>query len=262
LQALLEKGLHKINKRRPVPLVPLRLGVVSSTQAAGWADARERLEQSGIGFTVSFVDVRVQGDDAPLQIASALKMLSRRDDIDIVLLMRGGGAKGDLAAFDDERVALAVANCRHPVFTGIGHQIDESIADVMAHTKFITPTACANGVISLVNDFTESLRDAQRELRLCTENSLIRARGRLVMSLERLKTRPRNALSRQTQVLTMHASALRLLDPAVTMARGWSIARDADGNIIRSKEQVTVGDSITVSLTDGTITGTVEGITS
>jgi exodeoxyribonuclease VII large subunit len=60
----------------------------------------------------------------------------------------------------------------------------------------------------------------------------------------------------------MHASALRLLDPAVTMARGWSIARDADGNIIRSKEQVTVGDSITVSLTDGTITGTVEGITS
>ena len=259
LQALLEKGVHKINKRRPVPLVPLRLGVVSSTQAAGWADARERLEKSGIGFTVSFVDVRVQGDDAPLQISAALKTLSRRDDIDVVLLMRGGGAKGDLAAFDDEKVALAVANCRHPVFTGIGHQIDESIADVMAHTRFITPTACAEGVISLVNDFTEGLRDAQRELRLSTESSLIRARGRLVMALERLKTRPRNALLRQNQILAMHASALRLLDPAVTMARGWSIARDADGNIIRSQQQVAVGDIITVSLTDGVITSTVEG---
>ena len=261
LRSLLEKGVDKINKRRPVPLVPLRLGVVSSTQAAGWADARERLEKSGIGFTVSFVDVRVQGDDAPLQIVAALKTLSRRDDIDVVLLMRGGGSKGDLAAFDDEGVARAVANCRHPVFTGIGHQIDESIADVMAHSRFITPTACAEGVISLVTEFTEGLREAQRELRILTESSLVRARSRLVVALERLKTRPRNALSRQNQVLEMHRSALRLLDPAVTMARGWSIARDADGNIIRSRDQVASGDVISVSLTDGTITGRVEGTT-
>ncbi len=261
LKALKEKGVHRINKRRPVPLVPLRLGVVSSTQAAGWADAHKILRKSKIGFTVSFVDVRVQGDDAPSQIVAALKTLSRRDDIDIVLLLRGGGSKGELGAFDDEGVAHAVANCRHPVFTGIGHDIDESIADVMAHTNFVTPTDLANGVVSIVNDFTEGLRDAQRELRLFTENSLNRARGRLVMALERLKTRPRNALSRQNQVLTMHASALRLLDPAVTMARGWSIVRDADGNVVRSKENVATGDLITVSVTDGVITGKVEGIT-
>lgn len=261
LRKLLESGVDRLNKRRTVPLVPLRLGVVSSTQAAGWADARERLEKSGIGFTVSFVDVRVQGDEAPSQIVAALKTLSRRDDIDVVLLMRGGGAKGDLAAFDDEGVARAVADCRHPVFTGIGHQIDESIADLMAHTRFITPTACAEGVISIVNDFTMGLREAQRELRLCTESSLIRARGRLVMALERLKTRPRNAFLRQSQVLAMHASALRLLDPAVTMARGWSIVRDSDGSIITSTQHVSTGDIITVSLADGSLTGKVEGTT-
>ena len=261
LRKLLESGVDRLNKRRTVPLVPLRLGVVSSTQAAGWADARERLEKSGIGFTVSFVDVRVQGDEAPSQIVAALKTLSRRDDIDVVLLMRGGGAKGDLAAFDDEGVARAVADCRHPVFTGIGHQIDESIADLMAHTRFITPTACAEGVISIVNDFTMGLREAQRELRLCTESSLIRARGRLVMALERLKTRPRNAFLRQGQVLAMHASALRLLDPAVTMARGWSIVRDSDGSIITSTQHVSTGDIITVSLADGSLTSRVEGTT-
>ena len=261
LRKLLESGVDRLNKRRTVPLVPLRLGVVSSTQAAGWADARERLEKSGIGFTVSFVDVRVQGDEAPSQIIAALKTLSRRDDIDVVLLMRGGGAKGDLAAFDDEGVARAVADCRHPVFTGIGHQIDESIADLMAHTRFITPTACAEGVISIVNDFTMGLREAQRELRLCTESSLIRARGRLVMALERLKTRPRNAFLRQGQVLAMHASALRLLDPAVTMARGWSIVRDSDGSIITSTQHVSTGDIITVSLADGSLTSRVEGTT-
>ena len=261
LRALLEKGVDKLNKRRPVPLVPLRLGVISSSQAAGWADARRQLEESGIGFTVSFMDVRVQGDDAPPQIVAALRTLSRRDDIDVVLLMRGGGAKSDLAAFDDEGIAMAIAQCRHPVFTGLGHQIDTSIADIMAHSAHKTPTACAQEVIELVAGFVGGLVDAQQELRLVTENSLIRARGRIAMSVERLRTRPQTALARQAQLLAMHASAVRLLDPATTMARGWSITRDSRGNIIRSTDQVSAGDTIVVSLADGTITSTVEGTT-
>ncbi len=261
LRSLIDKGVDKLNKRRPVPLVPMRLGVISSTQAAGWADARRQLEESGIGFSVSFLDVRVQGDDAPPQIVAALKTLSRRDDIDVVLLMRGGGSKSDLAAFDDEGIAMAIAQCRHPVFTGLGHQIDTSIADIVAHSALKTPTACAQEVIELVTRFMGGLVDAQQDLRLVTENSLIRARGRIAMAVERLRTRPRIALARQAQTLTMHASAVRLLDPATTMARGWSITRDAQGNIVRSSDQVSVGATIVVSLAGGTITGTVEGTT-
>ncbi len=259
LRALLEKGVDKINKRRPMPLVPLRLGVVSSSQAAGWADAHRQLLESGIGFSISFIDVRVQGDDAPPQIAAALRTLSQRDDIDLVLLMRGGGSKSDLAAFDDERIAMAIAQCRHPVFTGIGHQVDTSIADIIAHTAHKTPTACAQEVIALVEEFLSDLVQAQHRLRLLTDNSLIRARGRLALAVERLQTRPKTALARQLQTLNMHHAALRLLDPVNTMARGWSITRDSQGNVIRTTDQVSKGDTIVVSLAAGTITSTVEG---
>lgn len=259
LKALLEKGVDKLNKRRPVPLVPLRLGVVSSSQAAGWADAERQLLESGFGFSVSFIDVRVQGDDAPPQVVAALNTLSRRDDIDVVLLMRGGGSKSDLAAFDDERIALAISQCRHPVFTGLGHQIDTSIADIMAHTAHKTPTACAQAVIALVEDFLSDLASAQNQLRLLTGNSLLRARGRVSMAIERLTTRPRNALERQKQILEMRASTVRLLDPAVTMARGWSITRDSNGNVVRSTDQISAGDLLVTSLAQGSITSRVEG---
>ena len=259
LKALLEKGVDKINKRRPVPLVPLRLGVISSSQAAGWGDAQRQFQQSGIGFTISFIDVRVQGEDSPPQVVSALKTLSRRDDIDLVLLMRGGGSKSDLAAFDDEQIALAISQCRHPVFTGIGHQIDTSIADVIAHTAHITPTACAQAVIALVEEFLYNLSVTQNQLRLLTGSSLVRARARVSMAVERLTTRPRVALDRQKQILEMRAATLRLLDPVTTLARGWSITRDSKGNVVKTIDQVSVGDLLTTALANGTISSRVEG---
>jgi exodeoxyribonuclease VII large subunit len=260
LKALLEKGVDKPNKRLSVPLVPLRLGVISSSQAAGWADAQQTLLESGIGFHVSFLDVRVQGDDAPRQIVAALDTLSRRKDIDLVLLMRGGGSKGDLAAFDDEGIAMAISQCAHPVFTGIGHEIDTSIADVIAHTASKTPTACAQAVIALVEEFLGELAYSADQLRRVTEGSLVRARSRINMSIERLTTRPRIALERQAQRVAMHASAIRLLDPVTTMARGWSITRDEDGKVVRSRTDVSPGQKITTLLADGSITSTVEGV--
>lgn len=260
LKMLLEKGVDKPNKARRLPLVPLRLGIISSSQAAGWADAHQTLVESGIGFAVTFCDVRVQGDDAPPQIVAALDALSRRDDIDLVMLMRGGGSKGDLAAFDDERIARAIARCKHPVFTGIGHQIDTSIADVIAHTAHKTPTACAKAVIALVEEFLGELAASALDLRRMTERSLDRANGRIRMHAERLRTRPMLVLERARQRLEMNSNMLRLLDPATVLARGWSITRTADGAIVRSTSDVAVGQTVTTTVLDGTITSTVEGV--
>ena len=260
LRKLLEKGVDKVNKRIPVPVVPLRLGIISSSQAAGWADARQHLTESGLGFSIIFCDVRVQGDTAAAQIVSAIKSFSRRDDIDLVLLMRGGGSKGDLAAFDDEAMAVAISQCAHPVFTGIGHEIDVSIADVVAHTANKTPTACAQAVIALVQEFQAELADSAALLRTLTQTSLVRASSRISLALERLRTRPRIALARESQKLTMHAASVRLLDPVTTMARGWSITRDSAGNVITSRTQVSTGDKVITSVADGTITSTVEEV--
>lgn len=258
LKKLLENGTTKRNKRQQVPLVPLRLGIISSSQAAGFADARQHLVDSGIGFSITMCDVRVQGDDAVPMIVGALRAFSRRDDIDVVMLMRGGGSKSDLAAFDDERIAVAIATCAHPVFTGIGHEIDQSIADICAHTECKTPTACADAVIDYVTDFLSDLADNAVRVRSATSTALERARGRVRLNRERLVTRPRNLLAREQQKLAVHTATLRGLDPVVTMARGWSITRSADGTIIRSTHDVKPGDTITTRVADGHITSTVE----
>jgi exodeoxyribonuclease VII large subunit len=260
LRVLMEKGVDKINKRIPVPLVPLRLGIISSSQAAGWADAQQHLTESGIGFAITFCDVRVQGDAAVPQIVAALNSLSRRDDIDVVMLMRGGGSKGDLAAFDDEQIAMAISKCSHPVFTGIGHEIDTSIADIVAHTANKTPTACAQSVIAIVESFLSELSYSAGSLRSLTQTAVERARSRIAVSVERLRTRPRTALERQSQKLMMHAASVRLLDPVTTMARGWSITRDSSGNVVRSISDIKKGDTVVTALADGSITSTVEGV--
>ena len=260
LRQLMEKGVDKINKRIPVPLVPLRLGIISSSQAAGWADAQQHLTESGIGFAITFCDVRVQGDSAVPQIVAALNSLSRRDDIDLVMLMRGGGSKGDLAAFDDEQIAMAISKCSHPVFTGIGHEIDTSIADVVAHTANKTPTACAQSVIAIVESFLSELSYSAGSLRSLTQTAVERARSRIAVSVERLRTRPRTTLERQSQKLIMHAASVRLLDPVTTMARGWSITRDSSGNVVRSISDIKKGDTVVTALADGSITSTVEGV--
>jgi len=260
LRQLMEKGVDKINKRIPVPLVPLRLGIISSSQAAGWADAQQHLTESGIGFAITFCDVRVQGDAAVSQIVAALNSLSRRNDIDLVMLMRGGGSKGDLAAFDDEQIAMAISKCSHPVFTGIGHEIDTSIADIVAHTANKTPTACAQSVIAIVENFLSDLSYSAGSLRSLTQTAVERARSRIAVSVERLRTRPRTALERQSQKLMMHAASVRLLDPVTTMARGWSITRDSSGNVVRSISDIKKGDTVVTALADGSITSTVEGV--
>jgi exodeoxyribonuclease VII large subunit len=146
------------------------------------------------------------------------------------------------------------------VFTGIGHEIDTSIADIVAHSANKTPTACAQAVIGLVEEFLGDLSYSADRLRQVTENSLVRARSRIALAVERLRTRPRTALDKQTQRLALHASSLRLLDPVTTMARGWSITRNAKGEVIRSKDDVKKGDTLVTLLAVGSISSTVEGV--
>lgn len=259
IKRLVAAGVDRKNKRRSVPLVPLRIGVVSSTQAAGFVDTRRHLEESGIGFTLVVADVNVQGDRAPRQIATALALLDRRDDLDVIVVIRGGGSKGDLAAFDEEMVALAISRCRHPVFTGIGHEIDTSVADIVAHTNLKTPTAVAAHLVDLVARFENRLASRTRTLADRTTNAVIRSRSRLGRCAERLRARPIAIIAASRHRLELQRATIRLLDPATTLARGWSITRDVDGRVVRSVADVAGGSTLLTTVADGTITSTVEG---
>ncbi len=146
LRSLEAEGLLRANASVPLPEVALHVGLVASPGTEGCRDFLGQLTTSGLGFRVSHVKVPVQGPSAPASIARALTMLSR-SDCDVIAVVRGGGARADLAAFETEVVARAVAASAKPVFTGIGHTGDETVADVVAARACITPTECGQHLV-------------------------------------------------------------------------------------------------------------------
>jgi exodeoxyribonuclease VII large subunit len=148
------EGLLRRNATVPIPEVPLRVGLVASPGTEGYRDFLGQLTGSGFGFQVSVVPVVVQGGDAPARVATALRALCR-SDCDVVVVVRGGGSKADLACFDSELVARAVAGATKPVWTGIGHTGDESVADIVANRAFITPTECGQQIVQRVGQWWE-----------------------------------------------------------------------------------------------------------
>jgi exodeoxyribonuclease VII large subunit len=156
LARLQAEGLLERNGTLPMPVAPLRVGLVTSEGSAAEADFVDELRRSGYAFRVLLADARVQGFDAPRSLASAIRMVATHP-IDVLAVVRGGGARTDLAAFDDEAVARAIAGCRVPVLTGVGHEVDSSIADEVAHTAAKTPTACAQLLVTRVVELAASL---------------------------------------------------------------------------------------------------------
>ncbi len=149
LRALESEDLLQRNRALPVPAVPLLVGLVASRGSEGYRDFTGQLEGSGFGFRVLHAPAQVQGAGAPKQILAALSSLFGAG-CDVAVVVRGGGSKGDLAAFDTELVARAIATAPVPVWTGIGHTGDQSVADVVANRAFVTPTECGQELVGRV----------------------------------------------------------------------------------------------------------------
>jgi exodeoxyribonuclease VII large subunit len=185
VRRLVASGLFDANRRTRVPPAPLRVGVVTSTASAAWADFTHELDRSGLAFRLRVVDVRVQGEWAVDMVSGALRTLTRHDDLDVVVLIRGGGSKTELATFDHEAIATAIATSPLPVFTGLGHEIDRSVADEVAHSSLKTPTACAAALVEHVYKFRSDVervwsaidRHANRSLREATTSLATIAHG-------------------------------------------------------------------------------------
>lgn len=261
LRRLKEQGLFDANRRHMLATVPLRVGVVSSIGSAAWHDFTAEIERSALGFHLVAVDVRVQGDDAPDMVAAALDQLGGRDDLDVLVVIRGGGSKTDLAAFDTETVARAIARCGLPVFTGIGHEIDVSVADEVAHRSFKTPTAVAGALIERVLTWVQATEATWTSIAHRAERALEQADARLVARLEELVRRPQRAFDAGERHLNALEAQLRLVDPVRVMARGWSISRGPDGDVLRDASTLQPGDLVHTTVAVGAFTSRVEEIT-
>ena len=274
IQRLHTEGLVAQNKELPIPIVPIRIGLVTSAVSAAAGDFLMELDASGFGFQVVAVDSRVQGDLAPHTLIAGLRTLYR-ERVDVIALIRGGGSRGDLSVFDNEDLARTIAAAPVPVWTGIGHEIDRSVADVVAHTNFKTPTAVAAALGQRVERFVRHTEDqwativamagahlshAQKHLSASARRGSLAGRESLTLADHRLTTRsesiPKLAdrITRSAGTTLDHLEArVTAADPAVLLARGWSITRTTDGKVVRSVDDAATGDTLVTTVDDGTI---------
>jgi exodeoxyribonuclease VII large subunit len=156
VKTLEAEGLLRRNSTLLVPALSLRIGLVASPGTEGFNDFLGQLQGSGLAFTVMIVPAQVQGRAAPAALARGIAALAAAD-CDLVVLVRGGGSKADLVAFDSEAVARAIAVCPVPVWTGIGHTGDQSVADIVAGRAFVTPTECGQELVQRAGDWWETV---------------------------------------------------------------------------------------------------------
>ena len=217
LRRLLSEGALDRNRRCPVPDLPLTIGVVTSVGTAAWHDFHHELESSGYGFRLKVCDTRVQGQGSAERVAAAIATVAE-SGVDLVVVVRGGGSKSDLATFDDELIARAIVGSPVAVFTGLGHEIDRAIADEVAHTSYKTPTACAAALITRVRDHAARLDDAWLTVHGRAVTLLERADGRVVLTAGRVADRSSRVLELADARLAHVADRARR-QPIQTLAR-------------------------------------------
>lgn len=227
LRAKLEKeGIFAIERKRPLPAMPHRIAVISSTQAAGYADFIKIVNERWGGLTIDVAHVQVQGVDAPDHIMKALSHINEAEDpYDVVVIIRGGGSADDLAAFNDELLTRAVAASRTPVLVGIGHETDEHLVDLAADVAAATPSNAAQLVVpdreNVIATAQRDIRDAARVLNdraddMMEESQTLLAGG--LDNIQRLVDERQSAVAQLVRVLS-HS------DPVAVLRRGYAIIR-------------------------------------
>ena len=278
LKSLSMAGLLDANSALKVPLVPLHVGLITSDGSAAYNDFVNEISLSPYPFRISLVHSAVQGAEAESGLIAAIETLGDVD-VDVIAVVRGGGARTDLMAFDLESVATAVAKSTRPVLSGIGHEIDRSVVDEVGHTAFKTPTACAAALVQTVAAFDQNLDLSARRIVNMAVTSHDRASEAISYSVRAIGDRARRTLDikeerlaalssrlsdlglmsigRNSQRLDRISDLLRALHPDRILARGFSITRDRDGEIVRG--QVPLGSTLVNETADSLITSTVTG---
>jgi len=281
LKAKLEaEGLFDSDRKRSLPPLPRLIGIVSSPTAAGFKDVLNILERRYPSVQVILSAAQVQGKAAPPTIIKALKRLAEYSDLDLILVVRGGGSLEDLWCFNDEAVARAIAESPIPIMTGVGHEIDFTLADFAADVRAPTPSAAAELSVPDRRDVLGMLAGAQHRMITQLENRLQDARNQLTNNQRTLKlVSPANRIQQHRQQaddaaqrlqaatlnrgkdsrqrLALLASRLDSASPQAILKRGYVLATDTTGKRITSANDAKPDDTLRLQFTDGSASVTV-----
>jgi exodeoxyribonuclease VII large subunit len=254
---LAAEGLFAPERKRSLPVLPRRIGLLTGNEAAAKRDFVTAVQSRFPAANVLVAQTYVQGQAAPAAIAATLDTLAREPEVDVIVLTRGGGSFEDLLPFSDERVVRAVAACSVPVVSAVGHEQDTPLCDHAADVRASTPTAAARLVIPDERELRERLDAARANLARGAGMTVERARNSLARDRERLSRAPALLVERKRAGLEALAGRLQALSPQRTLARGYAIVR-TDNGIVRSSSELAVGARVEVELGEGGFGGRVE----
>lgn len=254
------EGLFALERKRTLPKYPSRVGLVTAGNSAAYADFIKIAGERWGGVEIVLADVYVQGEQAPLLITEAIENINMlSNSFDVIAVVRGGGSAEDLSAFSDERVVRAVATSRIPTVVGIGHEIDESLAELAADVRASTPSNAAEVIFPDKKHEQANLEKINKSF----ANIIKETYERLV---EVLKTAEGNLHKAMQSVLDLHQSNLghnkrliALYNPGNALKRGYAIVRQ-NNRLITKVAQLKVGDSLSIQISDGKISSTVNQI--
>lgn len=259
VRALLQaEGLLDPARKRPLPALPSTIAVVTSKDGAALRDIVTVTRRRWPSVQLLVVGARVQGEGAPETIARALQLVNRLPEVDLCIVARGGGARDDLAAFNTELVCRALAAVRVPTISAVGHETDISLTDFVADARAATPSAAAETAVPDRRAVQRSVEDlagrmAQglvRRTRLADER-LGRFSDRVASAMEQMLVRRRHAVERL-------AAQLDALSPLRVLERGFSMATDAEGRVLRRLADFPAGRAFRLRVSDGQVTARVE----
>lgn len=263
IERLVREGLMDLQKELELPLLPHRLAVISAEDAAGYRDFVRHLQDNpyGFSFDITLFPALMQGTDCPQSVIDALdSVLECQEQFDAVLMLRGGGAKLDLACFDDYRMAAVIAQFPLPVLTAIGHDQDHHVCDMVAYAYLKTPTALADELLSIYEDEDARLSSFQTRVRIAASGRI----GAAEAGVDMLRLRIRNGLAMR---LASMESALELLrtrihaaDPKRVLERGYVLALDSQGCVIRGVSGRSAGENVSVMFADGRMDCTINDV--
>ncbi len=255
-QKLAAEGLFSPERKRPLPRIPRRIGLVTGNDAAAKRDVITSVQARFPPARIVVAETLVQGPRAAPAVVDALRAICAEPEVDVVVLARGGGSFEDLLPFSDERVVRAVAACPVPVVSAVGHEQDTPLCDLAADVRASTPTAAARLVVPDLEELLASLERARTGLGRGARRVVERHRERLSASTTRLERAAGLLVERRRAALDRSAGRLRALSPLATLERGYAIVR-REGAVVRSAAGLAAGDEVDVRLAEGGFTGLV-----
>ena len=259
IRQLKEEGVFDLQRELHIPLFAKRIAVISAENAAGYGDFCRQLEDNeyGFRFEVTLFPAIMQGEQVERSIIGALERIyALNTSFDVVVIIRGGGATADLSGFDTLALAENVAQFPLPVITGIGHERDESILDMVAHTRVKTPTAAAALLIDHLRQVLERINSAQQRLSTAIFQRIANQKMRLTNLQTLLPALVQRNLAEARHRIEMLEVLLKSHDPQRLLSRGYSITL-LNGRAVRDPQQLKAGDVLETRVEKGTIKSTV-----